>query len=43
MVRDLAMRSYTGERMQRGNIAPVDNPSNNLHHMLSPIIALGLP
>ena len=33
-----------GERIiQRRNIALLDNPSDNLHHMLLPTIALGLP
>jgi hypothetical protein len=33
-----------GERLiQRGNIALLDNPSDHLHHMLLPTIALGLP
>jgi hypothetical protein len=39
-----AVRLLRGERLiQRGNIAPLDNPSDNLHHMLLPTIALGLP
>jgi hypothetical protein len=38
-----AIRPLRGERLiQRGNIALLDNSSNNLHHMLLPTIALGL-
>jgi hypothetical protein len=39
-----AVRLLRGERlMQRGNIVLLDNPSNNMHYMLLPTIALGLP
>jgi ABC-type dipeptide/oligopeptide/nickel transport system permease component len=39
-----AVRLLRGERLiQRGKIALLDNPSDNLHHMMSPTIALGLP
>ena len=39
-----AGRLRRGERLiQRGNIALLDNPSDNVHPRLSPTIALGLP
>ena len=41
---EAAIRLMRGERLiQKGNIALLDNPSDNLHHMLLPTIALGLP
>jgi hypothetical protein len=37
------MLTYRFDVQQRGKIALLDNPSNNLHYMLLPTIAPGLP